>query len=83
MGLHICDALLIDQGAHPRAIMERLGHSSISVTIDAYDHLFPARTRSSATAWSARTKPIAASHQVSCDADAVQIASQPQEQVRT
>ena len=31
---HACAALLIAQGAHPKAIMERLGHSSIEVTLD-------------------------------------------------
>ena len=34
--------MLISQGAHPRAVMERLGHSSIKVTLDTYGHLFPA-----------------------------------------
>ncbi len=29
-------------GAHPKAIQERLGHSSITVTMDVYGHLFPA-----------------------------------------
>jgi integrase len=38
---HTCAALLIAQGAHPKAIMERLGHSSIQVTLDRYGHLFP------------------------------------------
>jgi integrase len=38
---HTCAALLIAQGAHPRAIMERLGHSSITVTMDVYGHLLP------------------------------------------
>jgi hypothetical protein len=38
---HTCAALLIAQGAHPRAIMERLGHSSITVTLDTYGHLLP------------------------------------------
>jgi integrase len=33
--------LLIAQGDHPRAIMERLGHSSVQVTIDRYGHLLP------------------------------------------
>ncbi len=33
--------MLIAQGAHPKAIMERLGHSSIEVTLDRYGHLFP------------------------------------------
>lgn len=38
---HTCAALLIAQGAHPKAMMERLGHSSIEVTLDRYGHLFP------------------------------------------
>ena len=38
---HTCAALLIARGAHPRAIMERLGHSSIEVTLDRYGHLLP------------------------------------------
>lgn len=39
---HSCVALLIEMGAHPKAIQERLGHSSITVTMDVYGHLFPA-----------------------------------------
>jgi integrase len=39
---HSCAALLIELGAHPKAIQERLGHSSITVTMDVYGHLFPA-----------------------------------------
>jgi len=35
-----CAAILIDQGAHPKAIQERLGHSSIEVTMDTYGHLY-------------------------------------------
>ena len=27
---------------HPRAMMKRLGHSSINATLDTYKHLFPA-----------------------------------------
>ena len=38
---HSYAALLIAQGAHPRAIMERMGHSTITVTLDSYGHLFP------------------------------------------
>jgi integrase len=38
---HTCAALLIAQGAHPRAIKERLGHSTITVTMDTYGHLLP------------------------------------------
>ena len=38
---HTCAAFLIAGGAHPRAIMERLGHSSITITMDTYGHLLP------------------------------------------
>jgi integrase len=38
---HTCAALLIAQGAHPKAMMERFGHSSVTVTLDRYGHLFP------------------------------------------
>jgi integrase len=38
---HTCAALLVAQGAHPKAIMERLGYSSIQVTLDRYGHLLP------------------------------------------
>ena len=38
---HTCASLLIAQGAHPKAIQVHLGHSSISVTMDRYGHLFP------------------------------------------
>jgi integrase len=37
---HTYASLLIAEGAHPRAIMERLGHSSIHVTLGTYGHLF-------------------------------------------
>lgn len=38
---HSYAAMLIAEGAHPRAIMERMGHSTITVTLDTYGHLFP------------------------------------------
>lgn len=38
---HTCAALLIAQGAHPKAIQAHLGHSTIQVTMDRYGHLFP------------------------------------------
>ena len=44
MGLHAlrhtCAALLIAQGAHPKAIQSHLGHRSITTTLDRYGHLF-------------------------------------------
>lgn len=38
---HTCASLLIAEGAHPKLIQERLGHSSITITLDRYGHLFP------------------------------------------
>jgi integrase len=38
---HSCAALLIAQGAHPKEIQERLGHSTIQLTFDRYGHLLP------------------------------------------
>ncbi len=38
---HTFASFLIMQGAHPKAMMERLGHSSINVTLGTYGHLLP------------------------------------------
>lgn len=37
---HTMAALSIEAGAHPKTICDRLGHSSITVTMDRYGHLF-------------------------------------------
>jgi integrase len=36
-------SLAIQGGAHPKAVQELLGHSSIGVTFDVYWHMFPSR----------------------------------------
>lgn len=38
---HTCASILIAEGAHPKQISEWLGHSSITITLDRYGHLFP------------------------------------------
>jgi integrase len=38
---HTAVALAVAQGAHPKAIQRRLGHSTINMTLDRYGHLFP------------------------------------------
>jgi integrase len=38
---HTAVALAIAQGAHPKAIQARMGHSSVQMTLDRYGHLFP------------------------------------------
>jgi integrase len=47
---HTAAALAIEHGAHPLTIKERLGHSSITVTMDTYGHLFPAQDQALAAA---------------------------------
>jgi hypothetical protein len=39
---------LISQGVHAKKIAERLGHSSIKLTMDTYGHLFEGSDRESA-----------------------------------
>ena len=38
---HTAVAFAIDAGAHPRAIQARLGHASITTTLDVYGHRMP------------------------------------------
>ena len=38
---HLCASLLLSQGTHPRVLMELLGHSQISLTLDTYAHVMP------------------------------------------
>lgn len=39
---HIAATLLLAQGVDPRTIMETLGHSQISLTLNTYSHVMPA-----------------------------------------
>ncbi|TMG06717.1 MAG: site-specific integrase, partial [Chloroflexi bacterium] len=34
-------SLLMAQGVHPKIVSERLGHSSVSITLDIYSHVAP------------------------------------------
>ena len=45
---HTHASLLIHEGVHPKRISERLGHSSIKLTMDTYGHLFEGSDRDSA-----------------------------------
>ncbi len=38
---HACASLLLAEGIHPKVVQERLGHSSIAVTMDVYSHAMP------------------------------------------
>ena len=51
---HSSVALAIAEGAHPKAIQARMGHSSINVTLDRYGHLFPELDEAIATSFGER-----------------------------
>jgi len=38
---HSHASLMLKQGAHPKIVQERLGHSTISITLDTYSHVAP------------------------------------------
>ena len=38
---HAHASLLLRQGAHPKIVSERLGHSTVGVTLDIYSHVVP------------------------------------------
>jgi len=38
---HAHASLLMAQGVHPKIVSERLGHSSVSITLDIYSHVAP------------------------------------------
>jgi integrase len=39
---HAHATLMLAQGVHPKVVSERLGHSSIAITLDTYSHVIPA-----------------------------------------
>jgi integrase len=42
---HTAASLMLAQGVSPRVVMEILGHSQISVTMNTYSHVSPASSR--------------------------------------
>jgi len=38
---HTAATLMLQQGTHPKIVQERLGHASISLTLDTYSHVIP------------------------------------------
>ena len=45
---HACASLLLAQGVSPRVVMEMLGHSQISLTLNTYSHVIPELGRAAA-----------------------------------
>jgi integrase len=38
---HAHATILLEHGVHPKIVQERLGHSSVSTTLDIYSHIVP------------------------------------------
>lgn len=38
---HTCATLLLSANEHPKIVSERLGHSSVTITLDVYSHVLP------------------------------------------
>jgi integrase len=38
---HSHASLMLKQGTHPKIVQERLGHTSIAITLDTYSHVAP------------------------------------------
>ena len=38
---HTHASQLLRQGVHPKVVSERLGHATVSFTLDTYSHLLP------------------------------------------
>ncbi len=47
---HCFASLSLAQGVHPRVVMEMLGHSQISLTMDTYSHVMPTMLKEAAKA---------------------------------
>jgi integrase len=47
---HTCATLALAANVHPKVVQERLGHSSIQITLDTYSHTMPSMQTQAATA---------------------------------
>jgi integrase len=45
---HSHASLMLKQGVHPKIVQERLGHSSIQITLDTYSHVTPGMQQATA-----------------------------------
>jgi integrase len=48
---HTHASLMLKQGIHPKIVQERLGHSSIQITLDTYSHVAPGLQRAAANSF--------------------------------
>lgn len=55
---HTWATLALEQGVHPRVVQERLGHSTIAITLGIYSHVSPTLHDEAASRISAITFPV-------------------------
>jgi integrase len=48
---HTHATIMLKQGVHPKIVQERLGHSTISTTLDTYSHVAPGLQQAAAMAF--------------------------------
>ena len=54
---HTHASLMLKQGIHPKIVQERLGHSSIQVTLDLYSHVAPGLQEAAAAQFDKMVSP--------------------------
>lgn len=54
---HSHASLMLKQGIHPKIVQERLGHSSIQITLDTYSHVAPGLQEAAAARFDEALKP--------------------------
>lgn len=55
---HTAATLMFQQGVHPKIVQERLGHSSIGITMDVYSHAIPSLQMEAANCMDDLLNPI-------------------------
>lgn len=53
------ETLMLQQGVHPKVVQERLGHTSISLTLDTYSHVIPSMQQEAADKMDELLTPVA------------------------
>jgi integrase len=54
---HSHASILLKQGVHPKIVQERLGHATISTTLDLYSHVVPGLQEAAAAQFDRVLKP--------------------------
>lgn len=57
---HFHATMLLRQGVHPKVVQERLGHATISVTLDTYSHVVPGMQQAAAEAFAQAMNGVSA-----------------------